>query len=367
MAIFIAKICTLICLASFCQQHLGVTHKGDLTTMIGQTFDEVFSFRNLYLSCKKCYKGVNWKTSTQKYRLNALCNVAKTYNELKYGKYKSKGFYVFRIRERGKVRTIKSIHISERVVQKCLCDNCLVPVLSKSLIYDNGACLKGKGLNFTTERLKAHLQQYYRKNNYSNKGFVLTFDFSKFFESIPHEMLKQKVAKKIQDPKIVSLYNYFVDQFENSIGLGLGSQISQISALFYISDFDHYVKERLHIKYYGRYMDDGYLIHHDKEYLKTCLREILRLATEMGLKINLKKTKITKLENGFMFLNRHWHLTEKGYIKTKPSHKTMVRLRRKYRKLKTFASDEQIKTFLGSVSGFLKFYKNERLFNYVKT
>ena len=184
-------------------------------------------------------------------------------------------------------------------------------------------------------------------------------------ESIPHEQLKVKVAKKIKDPRLQKLYNYFVDQFGDT-GLGLGSQISQISALYYINDFDHYIKEKLHIKYYGRYMDDGYLIHPSKKYLKFCLQEILRLTKEMGLKINLKKTKISKLENGFMFLNRHWKLTVKSYIKTKPSHKTMARLRRKYNKLITFAPDEDIKTFLSSVHGFLKFYNNERLYKYVQ-
>lgn len=332
--------------------------------MVDYTFDNVFSFDNLYNACKSCYKGVNWKTSTQKYRLHALCNVATTYEQLHAGTYKSRGFYQFTVRERGKTRTIKSVHISERVVQKCLCDYCIVPVLSKSLIYDNGACLKNKGLNFTTDRLKAHLQKYYRKYK-GNQGYILTFDFSKFFESIPHEQLKQKVARKIKDERIQKLYNYFVDQFGDT-GLGLGSQISQISALYYINDFDHYIKEKLHIKYYGRYMDDGYMIHHSKKYLQHCLREILRISQEMGLKINPKKTKITKIENGFMFLNRHWKLTTKGYIKTKPSHKTMARLRRKYRKIQKFASQEDIKAFLISVYGFLKFYKNERLFAYVQ-
>lgn len=332
--------------------------------MIGYTYNEVFSFGNLYRAAKSCYKGVNWKTSTQKFKLNALCNVATIHKQLQQHCYKSKGFYVFKRCERGKERTIKSIHISERVVQKCLCDNCLVPALSKSLIYDNGACLKGKGLYFTANRLKAHLQQYYRKHNFSNKGYVLTFDFSKFFESIPHDKLKEKVAKIVKDKEILSIYNYFVDQF-GDIGLGLGSQISQISALFYISDFDHYVKEKLGVKYYGRYMDDGYLIHQDKAFLKKCLNEIMGLAVKMGLKLNLKKTKITKLENGFMFLNRHWYLTEKGYVKTKPSHKTMVRLRRKYNKLLTFAKPEDIETFKGSVHGFLIFYNNGRLYDYV--
>lgn len=332
--------------------------------MVDYTFESVFSFENMYIACKNCYKGVNWKTSTQKYKLNAICNVAQTFNELHNGTYKSRGFYQFVLRERGKVRTIKSVHISERVVQKCLCDNCLVPALSKSLIYDNGACLKGKGLYFTTNRLKAHLQQYYRKHK-GNNGYILTFDFSKFFESIPHDQLIEKVAKKVKDPKIIKLFTHFVNQF-GDIGLGLGSQISQISALFYINDFDHYIKERLHIKYYGRYMDDGYLIHPSKEYLKHCLNEILRLSKEMGLKINLKKTRIWKLEKGFMFLNRHWVLTPKNYIKTKPSHKTMVRIRRKYRKMSKVAKPEHIQTFLSSVHGFLKFYNNERLFAYVQ-
>lgn len=86
----------------------------------------------------------------------------------------------------------------------------------------------------------------------------------------------------------------------------------------------------------------------------------------MGLTINLKKTRIWKLEKGFMFLNRHWVLTSKNYIKTKPSHKTMVRIRRKYRKMSKIAKPEHIQTFLGSVQGFLKFYNNERLFAYVQ-
>ena len=104
-------------------------------------FNKVFTIENLYAAYKGCCKGVGWKASTQRYKANALLNVVDTLDLLRSGKFKSKGFYEFDIIERGKERHIKSVHISERVVQRCLCDYSLVPIFSNSFIYDNGACI----------------------------------------------------------------------------------------------------------------------------------------------------------------------------------------------------------------------------------
>ena len=93
------------------------------------TYDEVFTFDNLLTCAKACFKGVRWKPSTQIYETQMIKNVSETYKILKNRKYKSKGFHTFYIHERGKVRYIQSVHISERVVQKCLCDYCLTPTL----------------------------------------------------------------------------------------------------------------------------------------------------------------------------------------------------------------------------------------------
>ena len=116
-------------------------------------FEKVFSFDNLYESYKKCCKGVNWKTSTQSYKANALLNIYKAWNDLMNGSYRSKGFIEFDITERGKPRHIKSVHISERVVQKCFCDYSLNPLLKRYFIYDNGASIKHKGIDFAMNRL----------------------------------------------------------------------------------------------------------------------------------------------------------------------------------------------------------------------
>ena len=77
------------------------------------------------------------------------------------------------------------------------------------------------------------------------------------------------------------LVNGFIDDF-GEVGLGLGSQISQVSALMYPNKLDHYIKEELRIQAYGRYMDDGYLVHESKEHLQHCLQEIAAFVPNWG-------------------------------------------------------------------------------------
>ena len=166
-------------------------------------YDAVFTFDNLYNAYKKCCLGVGWKASTQQYRANAIVNVYNTLRTLQAGKFKTKGFYEFPRVERGKLRQIKSVHISERVVQRCLCDNSLVPILSRSFIYDNGACMAGKGIHFAVNRLVCHLQRHFRK--YGTNGYALVFDFSKFYDRILHDPLKEIIDKEITDTRIDGL------------------------------------------------------------------------------------------------------------------------------------------------------------------
>lgn len=297
-------------------------------TAIADDFDKVFTFDNLYHSYRKCCLGVGWKASTQRYKANALKNVNDTFRALQQGRYKGRGFYEFDIVERGKARHIKSVHISERVVQRCLCDYSLVPMFSRSFIYDNGACMAHKGIDFAVNRLKCHLQHHYRKHG--TDGYALTFDFSRYFDNIAHEPLKKIVDDVYTDKRIAALVKQFVDDF-GDIGLGLGSQISQISALMYPNRLDHYIKEVLRVKGYGRYMDDGYLIHESKEYLQMCLAEIRRVCADLGIKLNEKKTQIIKLSNGITFLKRRFIITSTGGVVIIPAKRGITKMRHKLR------------------------------------
>lgn len=292
-------------------------------------FDVAFSYRNLYRSYKKCRRNVAWKSSVQKYITQAPLIVNQTFEKLQSGKFRSSGFYEFDLNERGKVRHIKSVTMVERVVQRCLCDNALVPMLSPSFIYDNGASLEGRGYHFSIKRLVRHLQEHYRKHG--TDGYIMMFDFSKFFDNVSHELCKQIMYDNFSDEKIIALTEHFIDCF-GDVGLGLGSQISQTFALASANRLDHYVKEVLRIRGYGRYMDDGYLIHESKEYLQHCLTEIRRVCVELGITINEKKTQIVKISHGFTFLKARFYLTETGKVIRKIYKKSIVRERRKLKK-----------------------------------
>lgn len=146
------------------------------------SFDRVADADALYAAFKSSKKGVSWKESVQRYEANELKNIAETRRKLLEGASVQNGFVEFDLRERGKIRHIKSVHISERVIQKCLCDAVLVPLLSRPLIHDNGASIQGKGLHFAIDRLIAHLSRFYREHR-SNDGYALMIDFKKFFET----------------------------------------------------------------------------------------------------------------------------------------------------------------------------------------
>ena len=109
----------------------------------------------------------------------------------------------------------------------------------------------------------------------------------------------------------------------------------------YLSGMDHFIKEKLGIRYYGRYMDDFYLIHEDKAYLQYCRSEIEQYVARLGLRMN-KKTNIFPLRNGIDFLGFHTYLTESGKIIRKVRRSSKCNAQRKLKKQRGLLDREKI-------------------------
>lgn len=304
-------------------------------------FEKAAEFENLMEAAKECRKGVTWKSSVQTFEINKLRWVASLRQQMLAGTYKGKGYNNFTIRERGKIRHIQSVHISERVVQKSLNNNCLKPDILPKLVYDNSASIKGKGTEFAMERLKIHLQRHYRRHG--RTGGVLLIDFKNYFGSINRNTMLDMLRRQIKDDKVYQMAERVVRSFEGSQGLGLGSEISQTCAIALPTPIDRYIKEQLHIKGYGRYMDDSYLIHQDVDYLRKCLKEIREECKKLGITINERRTQIVRLDKGsFPFLKKRMMLTKTGRVVIRLTRQRLARERRKLRKYKGMLDDGRI-------------------------
>lgn len=112
---------------------------------------------------------------------------------------------------------------------------------------------------------------------------------------------------------------------------------------------DHFIKEKLGIKGYARYMDDGYLIHPSKEYLKECPTRMKEVCDSLGIILNTKKTKIKKLSEGFKFLQIRFKLTETGKVLRKMSFESIKKIRRKLKKFKLWNIEGRVVKIAGKL------------------
>lgn len=293
------------------------------------SYSEIYDFANLYDGYKKTRRGKRQKKSVAKFEVNSLESIIYLQRLLKNKKYRMCPYNTFKVYE-PKERIIMSNSFKDKVVQHSICDNILRPIFQDKFIYDNYASQKGKGTHFGLDRLSEFMRRFYRKHG--TDGWVLKCDISKYFYSIEHNTLKKLLRKDIYDPDIIELLDMIIDSVPNP-GIPMGNQTSQWFALIYLNGMDHYIKRVLKIKYYGRYMDDFYLIHEDKTYLQYCLKEIERIVEELHLKLN-HKTDIFPLKNGIDFLGFHTYLTETGKVIRKLRRRSKNNMRRKLKKFR---------------------------------
>lgn len=317
-------------------------------------FKRVFTIQNLIKSLQKRRRGVEWKGNVQRYLFHAVLNLKRTKDDLHSGKLNvDRTIRKIILHERGKLRKIHAVMIDCRVIQGCYCDSCLIPLTEYRLIRDNPASVKNKGVNDARKRLEMFLKELAKR--YKDGYWVLTSDFKKFFDSIRHKdcLLVMKDARldgwlrgfgmkinrmyqelelcEIADEKQRENVAYQLQHHEG-VGLTLGSQESQIMALVVPNRLDHAIKEDCRQRAYQRYMDDTFAASPDKEQLKEIGRTIRREAATIGMRLNAKKTAITKVSKGFTFLQIQYRITKTGHLVKKLVRSGIVRMRRKLKK-----------------------------------
>lgn len=290
-------------------------------------YQKLIEFGNLYNSYLVSVKGTRRNVGAARFENFALENICIIQRQLKDRSYKISPYYEFEVSE-PKKRIIKCGSFRDKVLQHCLCDHVLIPKMEQVFIEDNYAGRIGKGTLFGLNRLSEHLQNFY--SEFGCNGYILKCDITKFFYSINHDIMKQELRKYVTDDGILWVCDLFIDSTDG-LGLPLGNQLSQVFALIYLNGLDYLITRDLKCTYYGRYMDDFYIISNDKAYLQKCKDKIEEHLSSLGLTLN-NKTEIVPISKGIRFLGFHTYLTNNGKVIRKLNGANKRQAKKKFRK-----------------------------------
>lgn len=267
---------------------------------IGNLYENIYKIENIMQAFDEVCKNTKNKRRVNKYKDFKCMYIYRIYKILESKSYSVGQYNIFTIYE-PKERRIVSQNMQDKIINHLVSRYILHPALLPCLIDANVA----SRINLGTSKGLALFYKFQNKCNIKyGSYYILKCDISKFFASINHDILKKKLSKRIKDKDALKIVFDIIDS--DNAGLSIGNMTSQVLAVFYLNDLDHFIKEDLKIKYYVRYQDDFLLFHYSKSYLDNCFKKIQEFLKKEDLKLN-PKSRIYKNTDNFIFLGRNKH------------------------------------------------------------
>lgn len=274
----------------------------------GNIYDKICSMENLELAYKNAKKGKGWYREVREIEENPQYYLELLQSMLKNHTYKTSEYSTFMKKDGKKEREIYKLpFFPDRIAQWAVLQ-IIEPQLLAYFTDDTYSAIPNKGIHAAFRKLRKAVDEHPEEMTY-----CLKIDCKKFYPSIDHDILKQKFRRKYKDPELLELIDEIIDsistcpateeniefyskqgktiniitdykgnEFIEGVGIPIGNYFSQYAGNFYLTQFDHWIKEVKHIKHYYRYMDDICIFAATKEELHQLLAEI-----EEYFKVNL--------------------------------------------------------------------------------
>lgn len=231
---------------------------------IGNLYEQIYDIDNLILADKLASKGKSKQYGIILHRRRKMENLKLLRSMLIDKSYRTSAYSTFKIYE-PKERDIFSLpYFPDRILHHAIM-NVLEPVFVSCFTADTYSCIKGRGIHAASDALGSAM------NDYDNTDYCLKLDIKKFYPSIDHDILKALLRRKFKDPDLLWLLDGIID---SAPGVPIGNYLSQYFANFYLTYFDHWIKEVKRVKYYFRYADDIVIPGRSKAELHLLLFEI---------------------------------------------------------------------------------------------
>jgi retron-type reverse transcriptase len=213
-------------------------------------------------------KGKRSKRSVRRFEEHKKENSAELAELVASGNYQAGEYVSDLIMDAGKEREIMKSCYHDHIVRRAFMMK-VEPILHDSFTLNTHAAIPGRGIHTALRQTRAALL-----HDPENTKYCLKLDVRKFFASVDRTILKIQFSRRFADKDLIEFANTLIDSPPGEKGIPIGNYPSQWFANMYLSDFDHWIKEKLRVPYYVRYMDDMVILAADPETLRTYLREI---------------------------------------------------------------------------------------------
>jgi len=317
---------------------------------IRNQFEKHLNYEKLMEAHIKSRKGKGYRIEVIEFNLKQEEYILWLLEQLQTGKYKHGGYTTFYITE-PKVRKIEKSRYIDRIVHRWVVDNFLELAFVPQFIPTSYACLKNRGMHkacLDVQKAMKHCK------NIWNEYYILKMDIAKYFDNIDKKILYKILTRKIKDKKLLWLIREILYAQKREKGLEIGNYTSQMFANIYLNELDQYIKHKLKVKYYFRYLDDEICLLQTKKQAKQVLEKVENfLEKELELKLN-KKTQIFKNKQGVNFCG---YKINEYRLKIRDKGKRRLKKKVKYEKI----TSKEAKKYLAGHLGYIKIANTKNL------
>lgn len=272
-------------------------------------YSKICNIDNLILAEKKARKGKKNRKDVKIFLKDKYNNLLKLREILINKEYKTSKYYIFKLFDPKERIIYKLPYYPDRIVHHAIM-NILESIFISTFISQTYNCIKKRGIYRALKDLNKALKDR------DNTIYCLKLDIRKFYPNINHEILKSLLRKKFKDKDLLILLDEIID---STSGIPIGNYLSQYFANFYLTYFDHWIKESLRIKYYFKYCDDIVILGNNKKELWLIfnnIREYLRSNLKLKVKYNYQIFPINKRGIDFVgYISYHDYILLRSSIK----------------------------------------------------
>ncbi len=245
----------------------------------GNLYQKIISIENLQAADAKARKRKMHQESVQQHDCNREQNILALHQMLRDKTYSTSAYTTFIIREPKEREIFRLPYYPDRITHHAIM-NVLEPYFIATFTADTYSCIKKRGIHAAANAVKRALL------NEQKTTYCLKLDIRKFYPSINHDILKAMLRRKFKDNDLLWLLGEIIDSAD---GLPIGNYLSQYLANFYLTYFDHWIKESIGVKNYFRYADDIVILHNSKQFshnLLACIKSYLKNNLALDVKDN---------------------------------------------------------------------------------